>query len=170
MIRFALLVIAFGTVVALVAPNARGALGVGGSPSAQANSSVTIPLASSTGTGSTLAIDRGASGRFETSASVNGHPLPFVVDTGASVVALSMDDARAIGVPFDPNSFTVIAEGASGPVKGQQVTLERVEIGGHVVENVRAVVLEGLRYNLLGQTVLSQIGGVEMTGGKMILR
>ena len=170
MMRFALLVIAFGVFVALVAPNARGALGVDGNSSAQGESSVTVPLGASAGAGGTLTIDRGASGRFETSASVNGHALPFVVDTGASVVALSIDDARAIGLSFDPNSFTVIAEGASGPVRGQQVTLDRVEIGGHVVENVRAVVLEGLRHNLLGQTVLGQIGGVEMTGGKMILR
>lgn len=124
----------------------------------------------SSGFGQEVALERGPSGHFRTEASVNGQPLTFVVDTGADMVALTIEDARRAGLYVDPSSFTVVAEGASGPVRGKEYTLDRVEVAGRTVEHVRAAVLEGLGQNLLGQSVLAQLGGVEMKGDKMVLR
>jgi len=112
----------------------------------------------------------GAGGHFYTSALVNGHEVDFVVDTGASTVALTMEDARRAGVAFDPGQFTVIGRGASGPVRGQEVSLTSVSVDGKEVRSLRGAVLEGLEESLLGQSYLSRISEVRMSSGEMILR
>jgi len=120
--------------------------------------------------GGETTLDRAPNGHFYTSASVNGQALPFVIDTGASSVALTVDAARQIGLYVDPSSFKTVGEGASGATRGMLVTLDKIEVAGRTVEHVDAVVLEGLATNLLGQSVLTRLGGVEMSGDKMVLR
>ena len=167
-------ILGFSIFVALVAPSERlpsRAPQVTIVPGATAQAeTLTAPVTTSSGWGNEISLNRAPSGHFATMASVNGQSLPFVVDTGADLVALTVDDARRAGIYVDPTDFTVIAEGASGPVRGKQITLDRVEVAGRTVEHVRAAVLEGLGQNLLGQSVLTQIGGVEMKGDKMVLR
>lgn len=126
----------------------------------------TVPVTSTVA----LSLTRGPTGHFETDAQVNGQSLPFVVDTGADVVALTVQDARKVGLNVDPAAFKVVAMGASGPVKGQEVTIDRLEVNSQTIEHVRGAVLEGLDSNLLGQSALAQLGGVEMKGDKMVLR
>jgi len=170
MFRYFSLVIGLSVLVALMAPARRHAPAVSTEAAviqAEDSPATVVPVSSSNGE---LVLNRGPSGHFETDASVNGQSLPFVVDTGADVVALTIEDARRAGLYVDPTSFKVIAEGASGPVRGQDIMLDRIEVNGHIVEHVRAAVLEGLGRNLLGQSVLTQLGGVEMTGDKMVLR
>ena len=120
--------------------------------------------------GGEVTLDRSSNGHFYTQASVNGQSLPFVVDTGASSVALTVESARQIGLYVDPSSFKTVGQGASGDTRGMFVTLDRVEVAGRTVEHVDAVVLEGLGTNLLGQSVLTRLGGVQMSGDKMVLR
>ena len=116
-------------------------------------------------------LEREGNGHFYTHAKVNDSGLVhFVVDTGASVVALTVDDARRLGIDVDPSEFTVVGEGASGAVRGKDVMLKSVEVDGKRVENVRGVVLEGSRLSLLGQTYLSRMGEVEMSGDYMVLK
>jgi aspartyl protease family protein len=93
-----------------------------------------------------------------------------VVDTGASVVALTVEDAERLGIPVDPSEFTIVGEGASGYVRGKDIILKSVEVDGKRVENVRGVVLEGSRLSLLGQAYLSRMGEVEMSGDYMVLK
>ena len=69
-------------------------------------------------------------GHYFTYADVNDQPVRFMVDTGASMVALTLDDARRIGVKFDPNTFEHIASGASGPVYGKRLMLGSVTLDG----------------------------------------
>ena len=116
------------------------------------------------------ALERRSNGHFYVTASVNGEPVEFVVDTGASTVALTIKDAERIGIPFDPADFEIIGTGASGPVRGARVTLDSVDIDGKDVNHVEGAVLKGLEVSLLGQSYLSQIGGVEMGGDEMVLR
>ncbi|MEO6248841.1 MAG: TIGR02281 family clan AA aspartic protease [Sphingomicrobium sp.] len=120
--------------------------------------------------GAQTTLDRAPNGHFYTQASVNGRSLPFIVDTGASSVALTIDSARQIGLYVDPANFKTVGEGASGATHGMFVTLDKVEVAGRTVEHVEAVVLDGLPVNLLGQSVLTRLGGVQMNGDKMILR
>ena len=115
-------------------------------------------------------IERGYSGHFYTVAEVNDEPIRFVVDTGASVVALTQEDARRAGVAFDPGAFAVVAQGASGAVRGQEVVLRDVALDGKRVAEVHAVVLEGLGVSLLGQNYLRHLDTVSISGDRMTLR
>ena len=116
-------------------------------------------------------LEREGNGHFYAHAKVNDQELVhFVVDTGATVVALTVDDARRLGISVDPSEFTVIGEGASGLVRGKDVMLNSVEVDGKRVEDVRGVILEGSRLSLLGQAYLSRMGEVEMSGDYMVLK
>lgn len=119
--------------------------------------------------GETL-IARDSSGQFRLDLTINGQQLPFLVDTGADAVTLTIDSARAVGLHVDPQSFTEVAMGAGGPVKGARIVIDRIEIGGRSLTGVEGLVLEGLETNLLGQSALSQLGGVDLRGDQMVLR
>ena len=75
-------------------------------------------------------LERMPTGPFYADGNVNGQPVRLVVDTGASMVALTIADAQRIGVPFSTSEFEVIGSGASGPVRGEDVTLDGVVVGG----------------------------------------
>jgi aspartyl protease family protein len=125
----------------------------------------------STGGGRETVLEREGDGHFYTHAKINDSGLVhFVVDTGASVVALTVEDAERLGIPVDPSEFTIVGEGASGYVRGKDIILKSVEVDGKRVENVRGVVLEGSRLSLLGQAYLSRMGEVEMSGDYMVLK
>src|SRR6476620_598988 len=86
-------------------------------------------------------LERTSSGHFYTYAKVNGELVRFVVDTGADVVALTVDDAERLGIPVNPANFQVIGEGACGPLRGEPVTIDSVEVDGKLVNDVDGVVL-----------------------------
>ena len=109
-------------------------------------------------------------GHFYADATVNGQPVHLVVDTGASSVALTVADAQRIGIAVSPAEFQVVGTGASGPVRGKVVLLDSVSVDGKEVRGVRGAVLEGLDVSLLGQTYLSRIASVQMSGDSMTLK
>jgi aspartyl protease family protein len=115
-------------------------------------------------------LERSESGHFYTYAKVDGELVHFVVDTGADVVALTVDDAERLGIPVNPSQFTVIGEGASGPVRGLPVTIDSIEVDGKLVNDVDGVVLADSSMSLLGQSYLSRMGEVQMRGEYMVLR
>ncbi len=115
-------------------------------------------------------LERRDSGHFLTVADVNDEPVRFVVDTGADMVALTVDDARRAHVAFDPGQFTEVAQGAGGPVRGQDVRIASLVLDGKRATDVRGVVLEGGGVSLLGQTYLRKIGSVHIEGDRMTLR
>ena len=115
-------------------------------------------------------IPRQRNGHFYVDATVNGQLVRFLVDTGATTVALTTEDADRIGEKVSPASFDVVGEGAGGAVRGERLMIESIEIEGKRVENVRGVVLVGLGQSLLGQNYLSRMGSVEMTADEMVIR
>jgi aspartyl protease family protein len=128
------------------------------------------PLAASAVSGQGTTLNRGADGHFYADAQVNGVTVHFLVDTGASGVALSAADARRVGLPFFASEFSPVGRGASGEVRGKLVTLDRVSLGGKSVNNVSGAILEGSEVSLLGQSFLSRMGTIEMTREKMVIR
>lgn len=120
--------------------------------------------------GQGITLDRAPDGHFYAEAQVNGTPIRFLVDTGASGVALSADDARRAGLPFHSTEFSSVGRGASGEVRGKIVTLDRVTLGGKTVDNVSGAILEGSDMSLLGQSFLGRMGTIEITGDKMVIR
>ncbi|MFW2850648.1 retropepsin-like aspartic protease family protein [Sphingomonas sp. TX0543] len=163
-----LLMIAAGTVIGLALPGAR--------PGGTARAKVDIAAVASSGAAPNYqrpretVIQRDDSGHFYAFATVNNEPVRFVVDTGATTVALTAEDARRAHVSVDPSQFVPVGYGAGGEVRGQPVTLDRIELDGKAVGAVRAVVLPDLRVSLLGQSYLRQIGSVSISNNEMRLK
>lgn len=110
-------------------------------------------------------------GHFVVEAKVNGAPVRFMVDTGASDVVLSAADARRIGINPDTLSYTRRYNTANGIVEGAPITLNRVNVGGIELENVRASVTRGdMAGSLLGMSFLDRLGGYEVRDGVLTLR
>ena len=115
-------------------------------------------------------LTRRGDGHFYATSTIDGASVKMMVDTGASVIALTGDDARAIGLHWDDNEVRAIGRGASGDVYGVPTSLSEVEIGGMVRNDVSAVIIpNGLDVSLLGQSYLSKIGNVEINGDTMVL-
>lgn len=112
---------------------------------------------------------RSANGHFYADGRVNGTEIHFVVDTGATDVVLTMDDARRAKIPFDPTSFTVVATGASGDVYGQLVVLDVVDLDGKQVHQMQGMVAQGLAVSLLGQRYLREQPHVDIAGDTMTI-
>ena len=109
---------------------------------------------------------------FQTNVRVNGQVIPMLVDTGASTVVLSYDDARAIG--FDPGKldFSVTVMTANGRAQAAPVRLEKISIGPIERKNIRAMVAEDGRLgeSLLGMSFLSMLGSLQMQTDELRLR
>jgi aspartyl protease family protein len=118
-----------------------------------------------------VVLDRKSDGHFYAMVEVNGRPVRFLVDTGASAIALTADDAHALGFGWTPSELTIVGRGASGEVMGKIVELHHVKLGGKEAWNMRAAIIpEGLPVSLLGQSFLGQIGSVRIANDQMVLR
>lgn len=121
--------------------------------------------------GDAVVLDRQADGHFYAEANANAQPMRFLVDTGASVVALSAADAQRLGMIWNQNELQHIGRGVNGDVLGKPVHIAELRVGGLVAYNVRAVIIPyGLDVSLLGQSFLSQVGHVAISGNQMTLR
>jgi aspartyl protease family protein len=122
------------------------------------------------GSGSVV-IPRDSRGHFVVDARVDGRRLAFMLDTGASVVALRARDAAGLGIHPAARDFTVEVRTANGSTRAAPVQLGMVEINGLSLRNVAAVVSpdEALSENLLGLSFLSRLRRYEYSNGKMVL-
>lgn len=120
-------------------------------------------------TGDAITLAREVDGHFYADAKVNGMPVRFLVDTGATGVALSRRDAEMAGVAtLTPDE--VVGAGASGEVRGSYVTLEDISLGPKAVHAMPAIVLNGGEQSLLGQRFLSRFGSITIDGDTMTMR
>ena len=100
----------------------------------------------------TLSLDRDRSGHFRAQGTINGIDINFLVDTGATDVAISDQRARSLGLEFGPR-VTVMT--AAGLVAAWKARLERVTVGNLERRNVRATITPGLGNEaLLGMSFL----------------
>jgi aspartyl protease family protein len=113
----------------------------------------------------------GYGGHFNTEAEVNGRRIDVMVDTGASIIALTYEDARRIGVAPSPGDYTQRVSTANGVARVAPVMLDRVQIGDILVRNVQAAVIEPgkLQVTLLGNSFLSRLGRYEMRAGRLYM-
>ena len=118
----------------------------------------------------TVPADR--SGHFLVEPSVNGQRLRMIVDTGASVVALSYEDAASAGFRPAPGDFTVTVSTANGVAQAAPVRIDEIQIGDITVRGVQAMVAKpgALNVSLLGMTFLKRLGGFEIAQGRLTLR
>lgn len=122
------------------------------------------------GWGEEVVLEREADGHFYANVIVDGSEYRMLVDTGASVVALTADDAQSMGLTWFDDEVAPIAQGAGGAVSGVNANIERMRLGSLEASNVRAFILpEHGGVSLLGQSFLSTIGNVEISGDRMVL-
>lgn len=115
-------------------------------------------------------LTREADGHFYAEVEVNSGSVRFIVDTGATAVALTGDDAREMGLYWTEDELGPVARGANGMVRGKVIVIDRMQLGEVEARNVRAAIVpEGLDVSLLGQTFLSQVNSVNISGDRMVI-
>lgn len=121
---------------------------------------------------STLAVAADYRGHYIVHPSVDNYRIKMMVDTGASIVALTAADARALGIRADASSRKMVLSTANGTVTGYRTLLREIRLGDIVVRNVDAVVLpeRALSMSLLGNSFLGKLQGYEVQTGRMVLR
>ena len=119
----------------------------------------------------TLSIPRDARGHFQTEGRIDGQRIGFMVDTGASVIALNESSAARFGLRPSRGDYNAVVTTANGTIKAARTRLAMVELGGLIVRDVEAMVLpdEALSENLLGLSFLSKLKRFEYAGGKLVL-
>ena len=145
----------------------------GRSPTAEvASVAMAAPAAPATSSNyRSISIARDGRGHFQVDARVDGRRIDFMVDTGASTIALTAKDARKLGIHPSQSEYSVNVRTANGTVRAAPTTLSRVEVGGLVVRDVRALVVpdNALSENLLGMSFLSRLKRFEYAKGKLVL-
>jgi len=118
-----------------------------------------------------LALPSDGRGQYSVDAYIDGVPVRFLVDTGASFVSISPETANRLGLTETASSPHYVLETANGRVNSYGVKLPSLDLGSIYVKDVDAVVnpnMGGL--NLLGANFLQRLTSVEQRGGELILR
>lgn len=146
----------------------------GGAPRAEPASSVaSAPRPGEAGPKeSILTLAGDLRGHFVAHPAVDGRRVRMLVDTGASYVALSWEDAAMIGLKLEPRDFTLRMSTANGIASGAPVRLAEIRLGDITVRNVEAVVAQrgAMRTSLLGMSFLRRLNGFEVSKGRLTLR
>ena len=118
-----------------------------------------------------LSIPTDRRGHFRTDGRIDGQRINFMVDTGASMVALNETSAARFGLRPSRADYTAVVTTANGTVKAARARLARVELGDLIVRDVDALVLpdEALSENLLGLSFLSKLKRFAYANGQMVL-
>ncbi len=120
--------------------------------------------------GGRIEVPLGKDGHFHLTAQVNGAPIRFVVDTGATTIALGPEDARKAGIDPDGLAYAGQARTANGTVQTATVMLDSVRIGDIHDDSVPALVLRSeLDLSLMGMSYLSRFASVSIQGDRLIL-
>jgi aspartyl protease family protein len=132
----------------------------------------TPPAAKPVNRDSVVEIEAERNGHFNAEADINGRSIPVMIDTGATMVVLSYEDAERAGLMLTDKDFTSAVSTANGTARVAPVTLDRVSIGNITVRDVPAAVAESgrLRTSLLGMTFLSRLSRFDMRSGRLVLQ
>ena len=122
--------------------------------------------------GRTVEVARTSAGDFAITAQINGARVAMVLDTGASSVVLTHDDAKAAGLPLEVLNYTVSIDTANGRTRAAPVTLDRIAIGGLEERSVEALVAQPgqLKTSLLGMSFLNRLQSWQVSGDRLVLQ
>jgi aspartyl protease family protein len=118
-----------------------------------------------------VSVSRDARGHFQTDGRIEGQRIGFMIDTGASVIALNESSAARIGVRPSRAEYSSTVSTANGTVKAARTRIALIDVGGLLVRDVDALVLpdEALSENLLGLSFLSKLKRFEYANGQLVL-
>lgn len=121
--------------------------------------------------GQPASIRKSADGHYWAEAKVDGKAVRFLVDTGATAVSLTLEDARRLGIDTGRLDYAYDVITADGKTRAASVRLAAISIAGARVENVDALVIEkGLNASLLGMSYLGRLSSFEATQTALILK
>jgi len=122
-------------------------------------------------TGLASEVVKGPDGHFWADAAVNGQSVHFLVDTGATAVTLTANDALRLGLTPTSLNYDLKMNTANGESRAARVKLASVSVAGAQLQDVDAVVVEnGLQTSLLGMTYLGRLSRIEATPTTLVLR
>lgn len=126
----------------------------------------------SNGLNDTVRLTAGRNGHFFAPVDINGRQIDVMVDTGASMVALTYEDAERAGIFVSPSDFTARSRTANGIARAAIVMIDEIEIGGITVRDVRGSVAEPGRQHitLLGMSFLGRLKSFQMQQGELLLQ
>ncbi|ULL00836.1 TIGR02281 family clan AA aspartic protease [Bradyrhizobium sp. I71] len=163
---FAAVMIGLGTFMAQMADKMSSA-----SATSVPRTTVAVASTAPAGGGRSLSIPRDVRGHFQTEGRIDGQRIGFMVDTGASVVALNETSAARFGLRPSRGEYTATVSTANGTIKAARTRIAMLDVGGLIVRDVDAMVLPdtALSENLLGLSFLSRLRRFEYSNGQMVL-
>jgi aspartyl protease family protein len=118
-----------------------------------------------------LRVPMDSDGHFRVRASLNGTPVSFLVDSGATTTAISQETAGRTGISIDQDGFGVAIETANGTIVARRILVSRLEVGPIVREDFRAITApEFGDINVLGMNFLSSLSGWGVEGKTLVLK
>lgn len=119
-----------------------------------------------------ITVDADPRGHFYLQATLDGEPVRMVVDTGASIVALTYEDAERVGARLGPQDFTIRISTANGIVEGAPFRIREIKIKELAIREVEAIVLPKgrLEVSLLGMSFLRRLSRFDISQGRLNLR
>ena len=158
-------------VLAGVMPRVMGSVGNRPTPEAQQQSAKRPEPTPQSANYRTVTVRADRLGHFQVEGSVDGRRLDFMVDTGASMVALRERDANKLGIFPAARDYTARTSTANGVIKVAPVRLPSLEVNGIRVYDVQAAVIpdQALSTNLLGMSFLSRVRRFEMANGRLVM-
>ena len=122
--------------------------------------------------GRTVEVGRSNGGDFPITAHINGARVAMVLDTGASSVVLTRDDAKKAGLPLEVLNYTVNIDTANGRARAAPVTLDRIAIGDLTERSGEALVAQPgqLKESLLGMSFLNRLQSWQVSGDRLVLK
>ncbi len=118
-----------------------------------------------------VALSANGAGHFMARAAINGRQVEVMIDTGATMVALTDVTARRLGLHPPMSAYRDALSTANGVVMAARVTLDEIRLGSVTLHDVSAVVVPGtaLPVDLLGMSFLSRLSKFEIAGGQLVL-
>jgi len=140
-------------------------------PASQAQRTNTTQMVPARSSGNTVRLSASSNGHFETTAHINGRPTKVLVDTGATYVGLTYEDAESAGIYVQDKDFKYRVQTANGSTHIALENIDRIRIGNIDVRNIKATV--GKRgkqqVTLLGMSFLNKLRRTEMRSGQLLL-
>lgn len=146
---------------------------VGRAPPVAANPAPVLAVATQAGSGyGRVDLRADAGGQYHASVDIEGMRIPMLVDTGATLISLTSEDASRLGIRPAPSDYTVDIQTANGMAKAARVRLNEVRLETLSVRSVEAIVLprEVRGKSLLGMSFLKRLGGFEIAQGILVMR
>ncbi|MGN7770613.1 TIGR02281 family clan AA aspartic protease [Phyllobacterium sp. 22552] len=118
-----------------------------------------------------VTLAKAENGHFEVRGQVNGETVPFMIDTGASSIVLSADDARRAGIDPDKLNYSTPVMTANGLANAANITIDSIKIGDIERRNMRAMVTQDGRMDgsLLGMNFLNTLSVFSVRGDRLVL-